>query len=142
MGALLQPAAGFRDHFEPFAPQEVGDHGHEGVGRLLLVRHDEGAVGEAFEDDARLIRRDAADLCNGPHRDRLGRKGERSEDADFLGGEAREEVVKDEGEGVIPRRATAEVRKRIADAGAMTAAYLSGYPAKQQRPAPGFLHRG
>lgn len=83
---------------------------------------DDGAVGEELEGAAGGGFIDAADLGDGGDGDGFGGVAEGGGDALFLGDEAGEEVTEDELEGIIARRATAQVGEGVGDGGAVAAA--------------------
>ena len=142
IGALFQPVAGFRDDLGPFAPQEVGDHRHEGVGRLLLVGDDEGAVGEGAQGglDRRLV--EAGQLDDVLYFRRQGEVGEGHEDLRFVRGELLREIAEDELQWVVVRRATAQEVQCIGEGAAASAPELPGHPAQEQRLAAGLRVKG
>lgn len=79
----------------------------------------------------------AADLGDGGDGDGFGGEAEGGDDALFLVGEAGEEVVEDELEGIIALRATAQTGEGVGDGGAVAAADLPGGPGEEQGVAAG-----
>ena len=104
----------------------------------LPGEHD-GTDGSELESTAGGGFIDAADLGDGGDGDGFGGVAEGGDDALLLGGEAGEEVAEDELEGIIARRATAQVGEGVGDGGAVAAADLPGGPGEEQGVAAGLV---
>jgi hypothetical protein len=116
---------------------ELGDHGDKGVFFVAALVDDDGAVGEELEGAAGGGFIDAADLGDGGDGDSVGWVAEGGNDALLLVGEAGEEVAKDELEGIIALRATAQVGEGVGNGGAVAAADLPGGPDEDECVAAG-----
>ena len=117
----------------PCLANKLGDHGDEGVFFFAFLGDDDGAVGEKLEGAAGGGFINAADLGDGGDGDEFSRVAEGGDDALLLGGEAGEEVAKNELEGIIALRATAQVGEGVGDGGAVAAADLPTCQAVQVR---------
>ena len=142
IGTLFQPAAGFRDDFGSFAPQEVGDHRHEGEAAFLLVGDDEGTVSEGAQGGLDRLFAEPGQLGDVLHLCWQGEVGEGHEDARLFRGELPRQVPEDELQRVIVRRAVTQEGERIGEGAAAAAPELPGHPTQQQRLAAGLLVKG